>query len=104
MKKILISGLVLLFCGGLFAYNDPLARAKSQLGWAEGLMDGIKSNPDYNATQQSYKNINEYLATAKDFLDKGADDPEEKAKLTEWYEKLVKEWDIVKKKYYKDKP
>ena len=104
MKKFFVFVMAVMVCMSAIAQVDPLARARSQLGWAEGLMDGIKSNPDYNATQESYKNINEYLANARNFLDKAEDDPEGKAKLTEWYEKLVKEWEVVKKKYYKDKP
>jgi hypothetical protein len=104
MKKISIMVIALLFCAGAFAYDDPLARAKSQLGYAEGLMDQVKTNPAYNATKDQYRQITEHLANAKQFLDRAdpGDDPEENAKLTAWYEKLLDAWDAMKKKYFKD--
>ena len=104
MKKISILLFALLFCAGAFAYDDPLARAKSQLGYAEGLMDQVKANPAYSATKDQYRQITEHLSNAKEFLGKAdaEDDPEEMAKLTAWYKKLVDEWDAMKKKYFRD--
>lgn len=104
MKKLSVILIALLFCAGAFAYDDPLARAKSQLGYAEGLMDQAKTNPAYSATKDQYRQINEHFANAKEFIDRAdpEDDPEEYAKITGWQEKLLKEWEALKKKYFKD--
>lgn len=102
MKKIILFTAIILSAIPLFADDDyNLARAKSQLGWAEGLMESVNSNPSYNSTEQNFNNINEYLSYAGELLDTVEENSQEKQKLVQWREKLIRDWEVMKKQYFK---